>query len=210
PLALALGCGAVVAIYLLANVAYMRTLPLDAIGATERVAAAAAERTLGPFGAVLITLTIVLSSAGAANGGILTSPRIYFAQARDKLFFQQMATIHPRFRTPSFSILMQGIWAGILALSGSYETLFSYVLFAMWLFHGMTVFGVILLRRRCAERPRPYRMWGYPVSPLLFSAFALWFVVNTFLTRPGPSLTGILIIACSIPLYYLWRRRWIP
>jgi APA family basic amino acid/polyamine antiporter len=210
PRALALGCGAVVALYLLANVAYMRTLPLDAIAATERVAAAAAEHTLGPIGAVLITLTIVLSSAGAANGGILTSSRIYFAQARNKLFFQQMATIHPRFRTPSFSILAQGIWAGILALSGSYETLFSYVLSAMWLFHGMTVFGVILLRRRYPDRPRPYRMWGYPLSPLLFSAFALWFVVNTFLTRPGPSLTGCLIIACSIPLYYLWRRRRMP
>ncbi len=207
PLSLAVGCGAVVLLYLLANVAYLRTLPLTAIAGAERVAALTMERTLGPIGAALISLTIVLSSAGAANGVILTSPRIYFAQARDGLFFQSMARIHPRFQVPSFSILVQGVWAAILVLSGSYETLVSYALFAMWLFHGMTVFAVILLRRRYPDRPRPYRMWGYPLSPLLFSLFAGWFVFNTFLTRPGPSLTGTLIIASGIPLYYLWRVR---
>ena len=206
PLSLALGTGAVIVLYLLANVAYFRVLPISQIAATEHVAATAAEHTMGPMGATLIALTFMLSSAGAANGAILTSPRIYFAQARDGLFFQKMGEIHPRFQTPAFSILVQGIWTAILAVSGSYEALISYALFAMWLFHGMTVFGVIVLRRRYPDRARPYRMWGYPVSPVLFVLFSLWFVVNTFVSRPGPSFAGALIIAGAVPIYYVWRR----
>ena len=206
PRSIALGTASVVLLYLLANVAYLRVLPLSRIAATERVAAVTAEQTMGHIGATLVALTILLSAAGAANGSILTSPRIYFAQARDGLFFRQVAAIHPRFGTPSISILVQCVWTCALALSGSYETLFSFVLFAMWLFHAMTVFGVIILRRRMPDLPRPYRMWGYPLSPLLFTLFALWFVVNTFWTRPGPSLIGALIVAGGVPVYFLWRR----
>jgi APA family basic amino acid/polyamine antiporter len=207
PLSLAFGTGAVILLYLLANVAYLRVLPLSRIAASEHVAATVTEQTMGPIGATVIALTIMLSSAGAANGAILTSPRIYFAQARDGLFFRKMAEIHPRFRTPSFSILVQGIWTSVLAVSGSYETLISYALFAMWLFHGMTVLGVLVLRRKYPDKPRPYRMWGYPLSPLLFALFALWFVANTLVTRPVPSLAGALIMAGGIPIYYLWKSR---
>ncbi|HEU0141233.1 MAG TPA: amino acid permease, partial [Bryobacteraceae bacterium] len=207
PLALGLGTGAVIILYLLANLAYMRVLPLSQIASTERVAAVVSEQTMGSAGAALVALTIMLSCAGAANGAILSSPRIYFAQARDGLFFQRFAEIHPRFQTPGFSILVQGIWSMLLTLTGSYETLLSYVLFAMWLFHAMAVFGVIILRRKDGNRPRPYRMWGYPVAPLLFTAFALAFVINTFISRPIPSLLGALIIASGIPTYWLWRRQ---
>jgi APA family basic amino acid/polyamine antiporter len=206
PRSIALGTAAVILLYLLANVAYLRVLPLSRIATTERVAAVTAEQTMGRIGGNIVALTIMLSAAGAANGSIMTSPRIYFAQARDGLFFRQVAAIHPRFGTPSISILVQCVWTCILALSGSYETLFSFVIFAMWLFHGMTVFAVIILRRRAPDLPRPYRMWGYPLSPLLFTLFALWFVVNTFWTRPGPSLIGALIIAGGAPVYFLWRR----
>ena len=206
PLALAFGTGAVILLYVLANVAYFRVLPLSLIAASEHVAATAAEQTMGPIGASFVALTVMLSAAGAANGSILTSPRIYFAQARDGLFFRKLAEIHPRFRTPAFSILVQAVWTSILTLSGSYETLFSFVLFAMWLFHAMTVFGVLILRRKAPELPRPYRMWGYPLTPLLFTLFALWFVVNTFVTRPGSSLTGALIVVGGVPIYYLWKR----
>ncbi|HZT31718.1 MAG TPA: amino acid permease [Bryobacteraceae bacterium] len=207
PLSLGLGTGLVVLLYFLANVAYFRVLPLAGIAATEHVAATAAEHTLGPLGATLIALTIMFSSAGAANGAILTSPRLYYAQARDGLFFHRMAEVHPRFGAPSFAILVQGVWCSILAVSGSYETIVSYALFAMWLFHGMTVFGVIVLRRRDPERLRPYRMWGYPLAPLLFALFAGWLVVNTLVSRPGPSLAGTAIIAAGVPIYYIWKKR---
>ena len=207
PLALALGTAALVLVYVVANIGYMRVLPLTQIAGTDRVAASVAEQTMGPLGATFIALTIMLSSSGAANGAILTSPRIYFAQARDGLFFRRLAEVHPRFRTPSFSILVQGVWASLLALSGSYEILISYALFAMWLFHAMTVFGVIILRRRYPDRPRPYRMWGYPISPVLFTLFALWFVGNTLVSRPGPSLAGALIIGGGVVSYAVWRRK---
>jgi APA family basic amino acid/polyamine antiporter len=206
PRSIALGTAAVILLYLLANVAYLRVLPLSRIASTERVAALTAEQTMGHIGASIVALTIMLSAAGAANGSILASPRIYFAQARDGLFFRKVAAIHPRFGTPWVAILVQCVWTCALALSGSYETLAAFVLFAMWLFHAMTVFGVVILRWRAPALSRPYRMWGYPFSPLLFTLFALWFVVNTFWTRPGPSLIGALIIAGGVPVYFLWRQ----
>src|ERR1019366_7901461 len=146
-------------------------------------------------------------SAGAANGAILTSSRLYFAQARNGLFFRSVAKVHPRFGTPWVSILLQGIWSAILTLSGSYEVLISYALCAMWMFHGLAVFWVIILRRKYPEHARPYRMWGYPFTPLLFVAFALWFVVNTFVTRPISSFVGAAIIAAGFAAYFLWNPR---
>jgi APA family basic amino acid/polyamine antiporter len=137
----------------------------------------------------------------------MTAPRMYFAQARDGLFFHKLAEIHPRFEAPSFSILVQGAWAMILAVSGSYEVLFTYVMFISWVVHAMCVVAVIVLRRKHPDAARPYRMWGYPATALLFVAFAAWFVVNTLLERPVTSLMGLALIAAGIPVYQLWRRK---
>lgn len=206
PRALALGVFTVMVIYVLANVAYLRILGLETVRASEQVAAASLDRVLGPAGATAITLTIVLSTIGAANGGILTAPRIYFAQARDRLFFWRMADIHPRYVTPHVSIAVQGVWAAMLALSGSYEALFSYVLFVSWAVHAATVLGLIVLRRKRPELPRPYRVWGYPLVPMLFFVFAVWLVLNTWIVRPWPSFTGAMLLAAGIPIFYVWRR----
>ena len=206
PLSLALGTGAVMLLYVLANVAYFRVLPLEAVARSAHVAGDVAEKTMGSVGSILIAIMIMISSAGAANGAILTSSRLYFAQARDGLFFRKVAEIHPRFGTPSFSILLQGVWSATLALSGSYEMLISYALFAMWTFHGMAVFGVLILRRKYPERTRPYRMWGYPFTPLLFVLFAVWFVINTFVTRPLSSTAGAVIMAAGVAAYFAWSR----
>ncbi len=206
PLALALGVATIMAIYLSANLAYMRILPLEEIAETPRVAATVAERSLGPLGASFVSLTILLSIVGSANGNILTAARVYFAQARDGLFFSKVAEIHPRFETPGFSLVFQGVWASILAASGSYERLFSYVIFAAWIFYGMTVAGVLILRRKAPDRERPYRMWGYPVTPILFAAVSFWFVGNTLVTTPVTSLIGLAVIGSGIPVYYYWRR----
>ena len=207
PLALGLGLTALIAIYLTANVAYMHVMTVPEIAATKRVAAASATLTLGPAGATLVSLTILLSIIGASNGNILTSSRIYFAQARDGLFFRAVGKVHPRFQTPYVSLLVQGIWASVLAVSGSYEDLFSYVVFTAWIFYGMTVLGVIVLRRNAPDLPRPYRMWGYPVTPLAFAAIAFWFVINTIITTPRSSLIGLAIVASGVPVYYIWRRK---
>ena len=205
PRALGLGVTIIVALYVLANVAYLKILPISTIASTERVAATMAERTMGPLGAALVSLTVLLSTAGCANAGTMTGPRIYFAQARDGLFFEHIGSVHPRFQTPAVSILVQGIVTAILALSGSYEKLFSYVTFVAWVFYGLTVVGVLVLRRKRPDLPRPYKMWGYPVTPVLFAAIALGFVLNTLITTPGPSLKGIAIVASGVPVYYVWR-----
>jgi APA family basic amino acid/polyamine antiporter len=207
PLALALGVVIIITIYLSANLAYLKILPIEEIARSPRVAATVAERTIGPLGASFVSLTILLSIVGAVNGTILTAARVYFALARDGLFFARVGEIHPRFETPGISLLYHGLWSSILAVSGSYEKLFSYVIFAAWIFYGMTVTGVLILRRRAPEAPRPYRMWGYPWTPLMFAAVSLWFVLNTLVTTPGPSLTGLAIIATGAPVYFYLRGR---
>jgi APA family basic amino acid/polyamine antiporter len=206
PLALALGLALAIAIYVLANVAYLRVLSSSEMAATTRVGALVAERSLGPAGGAFVSATILLSIVGAINGWAMTAPRIYFAQARDGLFFRRFATIHPRFQTPHLSILMFGAWSALLAITGTYETLAAYAMFAAWVFYGMTSLGVIVLRRTQPQRARPYRMTGYPVTLFVFAAVALGFVVNTFIATPGPALVGTLLIAAGVPVYFIWKR----
>lgn len=207
PQALGGGVAIAIVIYLVANLAYTRVLPMTELAATGRPAALTAERTLGTLGAALVTWTILLSSIGCANGSILTAPRIYFAQARDGLFFERLARIHPRYATPYIAILAQGVWTALLAASGSYEILIAYVVFTSWVIHAMCVFGVLILRRKRPDAVRPYKLWGYPVTPLLFVTFAGWFVLNTLTERPVSSLGGLVLVASGIPVYYAWRRK---
>jgi APA family basic amino acid/polyamine antiporter len=190
----------------LANFAYLRVLPVSAIAASDAVGAAVAQQSIGPVGAGLVTLIILISIIGSSNGQFLTAPRILYAEACDGLFFQRFARVHPRFQTPSFSIVAQGVWSAILVLTGSYEALVTYAMFAAWIFYAMAVTGVIVLRRKYPDAERPYRMWGYPVTPLLFIAIALGFVVNTIVSKPGPSLIGVAMIAAGVPVYYVQRR----
>ncbi|HLK48320.1 MAG TPA: amino acid permease [Bryobacteraceae bacterium] len=207
PLALALGIAVVMSVYVLANVAYLQVLTIPEIAASERVGAQAAERALGPIGASLVTITVLLSIVGSANGWTMTSPRMYFAQSRDGLFPRVFGKIHPRYQTPHFSIVLFGAWSALLVLTGTYETLASFAMFAAWVFYGLTAAGVLVLRRRYPDRPRPYKMWGYPITLLLFLAVAVGFVGNTFRATPGPALAATLIMAAGIPVYFVWKRK---
>ena len=205
-IALALGLAICIAIYILANVAYLRVLTIPEIAASDHVGASAAERAMGPIGGSIVSSIILLSIIGTLNGCFLTSPRIYFAQARDGLFFRKFGEIHARFQTPSFAILAQAVWAAVLVVTGSYEALAAYAMFATWLFYGLMVAGLFVLRRKQPDLPRPYRMWGYPFTALLFLAVTLWFLVNTLVTRPAPALAGLALIAAGIPVYFVWHR----
>ena len=206
PRSLTLGMVAVMALYVLANVAYLKVMPIPVIAATTRVGAALAERTLGPIGATLVSLTVLISIVGAINGCILTAARIPFAQAQDGLFFRRFGRVHPRFETPAFAIVLQGLWTAVLVVSGSYENLFSYSIVAAWIFYMLSVAAVFVLRRKQPDLARPYRMWGYPYTLGVFMLVSVWFVVNAFVTAPGPSFTGLAIIAAGIPMYLLWRK----
>jgi APA family basic amino acid/polyamine antiporter len=207
PLALALGVTAAIVIYVLAISAYLRVLSVSEIAATERVGALAAERALGAAGGKFVAFAILMSILGGINGWAMAAPRIYFAQARDGLFFRRFAAIHPRFETPYISIVMFGAWSALLALTGTYETLAAYAMFAAWVFYALTSLGVIALRRKQPDRPRPYRMTGYPVTLAVFALVAVGFVVNTFFATPGPAILGSLIILSGVPVYFWWKSR---
>jgi APA family basic amino acid/polyamine antiporter len=207
PLALVLGVSLVIVVYLAVNVAFLRVLSIPEIIASPRVAADAAAATpLGRLGGSVVALTIVLSSIGCANGSILTAPRIYFAQARDGYLFAQFARVHPRYLTPSFSIVAQAVWTCLLALSGSYDVLVGYVIFISWLIHAATVLAVPVLRAKQPSIVRPFRMWAPRAVPLAFAAFAVWFMVNTVASRPMSSLAGLVLLAAGVPVFYLWRK----
>ncbi len=206
-LALLIGLAICIAIYSLANGAYLHVLSIQEIAASDHVGASMAERVLGPAGGKLVSAIILLSMIGTLNGAFLTSPRIYFAQARDGLFFRRFGDVHPRHQTPAFAIASQAVWAVVLLLSGTYETLADYAMFSLWFFYGLMILGLMVLRRRRPDLPRPYRMWGYPVTPLLFLAVAAWFLINTLITRPAPALAGLAFIVSGVPVYFLWRAR---
>lgn len=205
--ALVAGVALSTALYVAANLAYLAVLPLAEIVQTERVGARVAELALGPAGAALVTLTVLASIVGALNGEILAPSRVYFAQARDGLFFRRFGEIHPRFRTPHWALAGQGVWAGVLTVSGAYEFLIDYAMLAQWIVYGVTVAGLIRLRRTRPDAPRPYRMWGYPVTPALFCLTAAWFAVNTVMERPTAGAAALAIIAAGVPVYFLARPR---
>lgn len=207
PLGLFIGTLTVLALYVLANLAYLYVFPASRMAASGRIAADVMAEVFGPAGAAAITLIILMSMAGTANGHLLTSPRVFFAMARDGLFFKSVARVHPRYQTPHVSIIMMASWAAVLSLSGTFEQLFSYVIFGFWIFMGLTVAGVIILRRKRPDLPRPYKTWGYPITPVLFILSSVFLTVNSLIQDFWNSSIGLAIIALGIPVYYFWHGR---
>lgn len=201
-----IGMVAVMFLYVFANVAYLKVLSVPEIASTERVGADLATRTMGPMGGTFVSLTVLFSIIGAVNGCILTAARIPFAQAQDGLFFARFGEVHPRFLTPGFAIAWGGAWTAILVLTGSYETLYTYSILAAWIFYTMSVAAVFVLRRKLPNAFRPYRMWGYPWTLLIFVVVSVWFMVNAFATQRMPSLLAFVIVAAGMVAYRLWRR----
>ena len=205
PLALALGTGAVMAIYVGLNLVYYHVLTLPEIAQSSRVAADAAARIMGPRGAQLVALAIIIAVFGSINGSILTAARVYYTMAHDGLFFGWCGTVHPRFRTPHLALLVQGAWSVLLVCLASYEELFTYSIFAAWIFYALTALGVIVLRRKRPDLPRPYRVAGYPWVPILFVLAASAFVANTLLEKPTEAGWGTVLVALGVPVYFIWR-----
>jgi basic amino acid/polyamine antiporter, APA family len=201
-----LGTSIIVIVYLAANLAYLRVLPLQALAEHQRVAATAMLWLLGDGGARFVSVLILCSILGALNGTILTSPRVYYAMARDGVFFRTVARIHPRYKTPAAALIVLGAWASLLAMSGSFEELYTYVIFAMWIFSAAAIAGVMILRRRYPDLHRPYRVWGYPGVPVAFIVAALAIVGNTLVRKPLESFLGLAVVLAGIPLYFIWRR----
>jgi APA family basic amino acid/polyamine antiporter len=207
PRGIVIGTIALVFIYLLANIGYVAALGPAAVARTDRVAAEAVGAVLGPGAGKLIAAAVLVAMFSAANGLTLTNSRVYYAMASDGLFFRRLADVHPRFGTPAFSVIVSSAWAVVLAATGSFEELFTYVIFASWTFFLLAGASVFVLRWRRPDAPRPFRVPGYPWTPLVFLLGAAAIVVNTLAARPGRSLLGLGIVLAGVPAYLWWRRR---
>jgi APA family basic amino acid/polyamine antiporter len=207
PRAIGLGVLVVIAVYVLANVAYVFVLGQPAIARSERVAADAMTAMVGPVGGGVISAAILCSTFGAISANVLAGPRVFFAMAHDGLFFRRLAAVHPRFETPANAIWALGAWAALLTLTGGYEDLITMAMFANWILFSLVVFAVIVLRRKRPAWPRPFRVPGYPVTVLVFVLVAASFVVNTLVETPKSSLLGLGLLLLGLPFYARWRRR---
>jgi APA family basic amino acid/polyamine antiporter len=223
PLALAAGTTLVIGLYVLANVSYLVTLPLAAIqhAPDDRVATAALEAIFGPVGATMMAIAIIVSTFGCNNGLILAGARVYYAMAKDRLFFAKLAKTN-RFHVPALALIAQGIWAAVLVLPRTvtynpqstapvfgnvYTQLLEYIVSVELVFGALSVLAVIVLRYRKPGAERPYRAWGYPVVPVIFIVLSLLLVVNLAFLAPATSGIGYLIVLTGIPIYFIWRKK---
>lgn len=218
PLSLAIGTGVVTLLYFLANISYILILPLfgkpeatDVVGrgiqfaAQDRVGVAAMEMIFGNSAAVIMAIFIMISTFGCNNGLILSGARVYYAMAKDKLFFRPMSELNKN-AVPAWALFAQGIWASFLCLSGSYGDLLDYVMFAVMIFYILTVVGIFILRKKQPNAERPYKAFGYPVIPALYILFATAFSVNLLINKPEFTYPGLGLVLSGIPVYFLWNR----
>lgn len=221
PRALLLGLSLVIIIYALINVAYLYVLPFEKLSKSPLVASEAALVAFGGIGGAVVALAVILSTLGTTNGNILAGARLYYAMARDGMFWRSAAYVHPIFHTPSKALVFQAVWTSLLVMSGTFDTLTDMLIFVSWVFYALGAFGVFVLRRKFPDEklptPRPYKVWGYPWVPIIFVLFAAAFVVQTFVhdiqhyqrgeTPLINSVFGLFLTATGIPLYYYFYKR---
>jgi len=207
PLALILGTVTVIALYMAMNLVYYHVLPIDQVARSSRVGADAAVRIFGHTGSYLVSLLIIISTLGSLNGSILAAPRVYYAMAKDGLFFRWCARVHPRFHTPHLALLVQAAWAIIMVAAGTYEQLYTYVIFAAFVFYALTALAVVVLRRTQPDVPRPYRVYAYPYVPIIFVLGSACFLVNTLMEEPVEAGFGAVMLGIGVLVYWFWKRR---
>jgi basic amino acid/polyamine antiporter, APA family len=205
PRALMLGTAIVVIIYLTLNAAYLLVLPFDRVLASTHIAFDATSAAAGPGAASAISMLVIVSSLGAMSGIILAGPRVYYAMAEDRLLFQWMGAIHPRFRTPYLAIVAQAIWSSVLVWTGTYGTIVSRVIYTEWIFFAALALGVMALRSSGSYAPA-FRASGFPVAPVLFASTCAAIVVSQIVSDPRNSLWGLALVAAGLPVYWIWKR----
>jgi APA family basic amino acid/polyamine antiporter len=210
PRALVAGMIVVAALYIFVNTTYFYVLTpaeIANVPAASSVAGIVAERFVGPVALSLIAAAMMSSTFGALHISTMANSRIPYAMAHDGLFPKQLAKVSTRTRVPVTALVVQGIWAGVLALSGSYDTLTDYVIFANWIFFGLVISSVFFIRRRVPKAEGRYRAWGYPIVPALFLLTTAWLLVSTLITAPLRSLIGLLLVALGLPIYIYQSKR---
>jgi APA family basic amino acid/polyamine antiporter len=220
PLALAIGTGVVILLYVAANFIYLMHLPFDGnpngadvvargikYATSERVGTAVLQQIFGASGAAVMAIAILISTFGCCNGLILSGARVYYAMAKDGLFFKSTGAVHPKYLTPKNALIVQGIWTCILCLSGTYGQLLDYIIFAVLVFYILTIAGLFVLRRTQPQAERPYRAVGYPVLPAVYIVMAVFIDVVLLRYKPQYTWPGLIIVLLGIPVYFIWSRR---
>jgi APA family basic amino acid/polyamine antiporter len=220
PLALALGTGLVIVLYVFTNLVYLSVLPLagDPNGPTvlargiqyateDRVGTAAMQVVFHHIGGALMAVAILISTFGCNNGLILAGARVYYAMAKDGLFFRSVGKVHPRYHTPAVSLMVQMVWTCVLCLSGSYGQLLDYIIFAVLVFYILTIAGLFVLRRTRPDADRPYKAVGYPVLPAIYIVLAIYIDLVLLRYKPQYTWPGLIIVLIGIPVYFVWTRR---
>jgi basic amino acid/polyamine antiporter, APA family len=207
PLGMVLGILAVGVIYILMNITYVYAMPLSDVAQRETIAHSAAAMLFSPGTAVWLSALVAISCFGAAASCTLSGARVYMAMAQDGIFFTRMANVHQRWRTPAFSLIAQGVWAALLALSGGYDKLYTFVMYGMVLSYTLTVIGLFILRRKRPDIPRPYRCTGYPWIPALYVLIAAAWTLNIIVIRPKEALAGTIIMLIGVPGYLYWKKQ---
>ncbi len=207
PLGLLFGVLIVICVYVLINIAYLYILPVSEMANSPLVAATAAEKVFGNIGGNLISLIVIISTFGALNGSILATARVPFAMSKSKLFFDSLGKVHPRFGTPYVSLVVQGIWSCILVLSGTFDTITDYVMFASWLFYLLGAYGIFVMRKKIPDAKRPYKVWGYPYTPIIFILFASYYLITTLISDTENAMLGLILVLSGLPFYFYSRYR---
>lgn len=205
PLGLLYGTLIVIVVYVIINLAYLYVMPVEEIAKSPLVAAAAAEKIFGKYGGSIISIAVIVSTFGAVNGSLMASARVPFAMAQSKMFFKYLGKVHPRFATPHTSLVVQGIVSSLLVMSGSFDTITDYVIFATWFFYMLTAFGVIVLRKKMPDAPRPYKVIGYPYTIWFFVIFSFVFLMNSIISDSENAAMGMILIMTGLPLYFFWK-----
>ncbi len=207
PLAIIIGLSLCMLVYLAVNWAYLYVMDIDEIAGSQRIAAEVAERLIGPVGGSLTALAVMVATFGTLNANIIYMPRIAYGMARERLFFSWFTRVHPRFRTPSRTIATLTIWGMVWSLVGNFMEIVLAVMYVLFVFYVLSVVSVFILRRKYPDAPRPFKVWGYPVTPLFFIVVSLGYIVSTVLFSFSEALPGIIVLLLGVPVYLLWFRR---
>lgn len=207
PRALIFGTIAIIIIYVLTNMAYLYILPIGQIAQSKLVAADVMDTIFPSLGGAIISAMVMISTFGTVNATSMTTARVFYAMAKDKMFFKGLGKVHPKFRTPAKSLVIQGTWACILCLTGTFDQIFTYVIFAGWIFYALGAGAVFILRKKQPQAHRAYKVPLYPIVPILFIIVATWFVVNTIVEQTADSMVGLLLLVAGVPFYLYWQKQ---
>jgi len=206
PLAIIIGLGLCIFVYLAVNWAYLYVMNIDEIAASERIAADVAERLIGPTGGALISLAVMISTFGTINAGMVYIPRITYGMAKEGLFFKQFAYVHPRYRTPSKTIVLLTVLSIFWTILGDFEAIIGAILYVLYIFYILSIIALFILRRKRPDAVRPFKVWGYPITPLFFLLVASGYVISVLLFNFGQSWPGLAVFVVGLPVYWIWFR----